>query len=65
MRSIRGEAEALFERVIAEFGDVRMPYPYNETPLGKLAEEQLYRLRNLSIGKVAPELEGEDRTAGS
>jgi thiol-disulfide isomerase/thioredoxin len=54
------EAEALFDRVIAEFADVRMPYPYNETPLGKLARGELFRLRNLSIGKAAPELEGED-----
>jgi len=58
--ALEREAEVFLERVIAEYGDVRMPYPYNETPLGELARGELFRLRNLSVGKVAPDLEGED-----
>jgi thiol-disulfide isomerase/thioredoxin len=46
--------------VVAEFGDVRMPHPYNQTALGDQAQGELFRLRNLSIGKPAPEIEGED-----
>ena len=54
------DAESLLERVIAEYGDLRLPHPFNQTPLGEMARGELYRLRNLSIGKVAPEIEGED-----
>jgi hypothetical protein len=50
------EAEQLFERVIKDFGDVK-------TPRGTAAEAargELFELRNLALGKVAPEIEGED-----
>lgn len=50
------EAERLFERVREEFGDVPR---WGET-LGQLAERDLYEIRHLAIGMVAPEIEGED-----
>ena len=52
-------AEAYFLRLIAEFGDLKMPSPYNETPFEEMAEGELYELRHLGIGKPAPDLEGE------
>lgn len=50
-------SEALFEKVTKEFADVSHP---RRGSLGKMAEAQLFELRNLQIGKVAPEIEGED-----
>jgi thiol-disulfide isomerase/thioredoxin len=53
-------AETYFERVIAEFGDLKMPSPYNKAPFAELARDELYELRHLGVGKVAPDLEGAD-----
>jgi len=53
-------AETYFQRLIAEFGDLKMPAPYNETPFSEMARGELYELRHLGVGKVAPEIEGED-----
>jgi thiol-disulfide isomerase/thioredoxin len=53
-------AEAYFKRVIDEFGDLKMPAPYNATPFAGLARGELYELRHLGVGKVAPDIEGED-----
>lgn len=58
-KALDRRAESYFERLIAEFGDVKMPAPYNPTPFGELARGELYALRNLSVGKVAPEIVGE------
>ena len=54
------EAESLLQRVIAEYAEFRLPHPYNQTPLGEMAQGELFRLHKLSIGRVIPELEGED-----
>jgi len=56
---LTAESEALFERVIKEYGDVRIVgnYPHEA---GKYAREQLYELRNLSIGNKAPEIVATD-----
>jgi hypothetical protein len=50
------EAEKRFEEVIAKYGDVKS---YRGT-LGEAATAQLHEARNLVVGKVAPEIEGED-----
>ncbi len=56
-KSATSEAEKYYERVIAEFGQV----PGEDgTTLAELAEPPLSELRRLSIGKVAPEIEGYD-----
>jgi hypothetical protein len=52
----RAEAEKLFERAASEFGEVEM---YGRT-VGSLAGGALFEMRHLAIGKVAPEIEGED-----
>lgn len=49
-------AEPFFERVTKEFADVKS----RRGTLGQTAETDLFELRYLSIGKVAPEIEGED-----
>jgi hypothetical protein len=51
------EAEALFETAAEKFADVPM---YGEETLGDVAKGQLFEIRNLAIGKTAPEIEGED-----
>ncbi|HEX5443410.1 MAG TPA: hypothetical protein VFW87_06265 [Pirellulales bacterium] len=50
------EAEQLFERVVNDFGDVKTD---RGTP-SESAESELFELRHLAIGKLAPEIEGED-----
>ena len=54
------EAEVYFERVVSEFGDVTYPKPRAQTPLGEIARGELFELRNLVVGKVAPEIDGQD-----
>jgi hypothetical protein len=50
------EAEQLLERVAKEYADVEL-YRRN---LGSWAKGELFELRNLAVGKVAPDIEGED-----
>jgi RNA polymerase sigma factor (sigma-70 family) len=60
--AIRREAEAILERVKAEFGDVKHLYGMvlqNET-LATVADRELADIRTLGIGQVAPEISGED-----
>ncbi len=53
----RAEAERLFERVAAEYGD--LPYEPGRT-LGEAARGWLRTLRDLRPGRPAPEIAGED-----
>lgn len=46
------EAEELFEKVLSTYA--------SEKELVKSAKGQLFEMRNLAVGKVAPEIEGED-----
>ena len=48
--------EKLLEEIVAKYGDVRL-HTYQ---LGDLAKSLLFEIRNLSIGKPAPEIIGED-----
>ena len=52
-----GEAEELLEKVAAEFGDIKLR---GERTMADEASGQLFELRNLAIGKVAPEIDGAD-----
>lgn len=52
----RATSERLFERVISEFGDVES----GRRKLADAAQDDLFELRHLSIGCVAPEIEGND-----
>jgi peroxiredoxin len=56
-KSATDEAEKYYERAIAEFGQIPAQ---NGTTLAELAEPQLAEIRRLSIGKVAPEIDGCD-----
>jgi hypothetical protein len=51
---LAAEAERLFERVVETYSDV------SGGTLAKGAKGELFEIRNLAIGKVAPEIEGED-----
>jgi hypothetical protein len=51
------EAERLLERVVKEFANLK---DARRRTLGTVAESELFELRNLSIGKIAPDIEGED-----
>lgn len=48
--------EQMFEQAAREYGDVK----YGRSDIAKVAERDLFEMRNLAIGKVAPEIEGED-----
>jgi peroxiredoxin len=61
--ALEKQSEALLERVVAEFADVKDWY--DERPLGTIAVGELFRLRNLAVGKIAPEIEGKDHEGRS
>jgi tetratricopeptide (TPR) repeat protein len=52
----RQEAEALFQRVLDQYADVKA---FRGT-LADTAKRELYEIRNLAIGMPAPEISGED-----
>ncbi|WZO96043.1 TlpA disulfide reductase family protein [Isosphaeraceae bacterium EP7] len=54
--TLEAEAITLLELAISEYGTVR----YGERSLAELAEGELSELRQLKIGDVAPEIDGED-----
>ena len=56
--TLEKQSEALLQRVVAEFPDVKDWY--DKRPLGAIAEGELFAMRNLSLGKVAPEITGKD-----
>jgi len=53
---VTAEAEALYERTAREFADVKS----GRGTLGESARAELFEMRNLAVGKVAPDIEGED-----
>lgn len=50
------EAEALFQRSIDRYADVK----YHSRTIADYGKSELFGIRFLGIGKVAPEIEGED-----
>lgn len=54
---LRSQSEELFERAAKKYADVKMPFGGS---VGDQTKSELYELRYLSIGKEAPEVEGED-----
>jgi tetratricopeptide (TPR) repeat protein len=52
------EAEKLLEQAIEKYGDI--PFGGKNRSLADAARGELFELRNLAIGKVAPEIDGED-----
>jgi peroxiredoxin len=56
---IAAESESLFQTVIDEYADLTLQH--NDPPqAAKLAKEELFVLRNLGIGQMAPEIVGKD-----
>ena len=58
------ESEKLLKAVLADYADCPTDAPTNSAraklALGEVAKVELYDLEHLSVGKVAPEIEGED-----
>ena len=50
------EAQKVFEDVVAKYGDVKG----GRGTLAEAAKGQLHEIRDLAVGKVAPEIEGKD-----
>ena len=50
---------AVYKTMLASFAAVK----FDDVTLGKIAKDALFRLRHLSVGRVAPDIKGED-TAG-
>lgn len=63
-QGLDAEAARGFERAARDFGDVDMPSAPGKPPSGEkiaaAADKDLFELRHLSVGKRAPEIEGED-----
>jgi thiol-disulfide isomerase/thioredoxin len=57
---LAGEAERLFEKLAKEYGDRPRLIRENSGTVGDFADEHLFELRHLRVGKAAPELAGED-----
>jgi peroxiredoxin len=56
--SLFDEATRLFERAIAEFGDLKSPR--SGRSLAEIARAELHQLRDLSVGRIAPDITGTD-----
>jgi hypothetical protein len=54
------EVEALLERAAREYGAVKLPYGGT---IAERANAELFEMRNLAIGKLVPEIEGEDENS--
>ena len=50
------EAEKVLEQVAEKYGDVK----YGRGTLGDAIKGELYEMKNLSVGRTAPEIDGED-----
>ena len=62
--ALERESEALLERIVAEFADVKDWFTTNRT-ISAIAEGELFARRNLSEGQVAPEIVGKDHEGRS
>jgi len=58
--ALDAEADALLERVVAEFGSVPHAFGTKRSTLAALADAELFERRVLAIGKMAPEITGKD-----
>ncbi|MBN9517240.1 redoxin domain-containing protein [bacterium] len=52
------EVEAVFELAAAKYGDVKLP---DGDTVAERAKAELFDLRNLRVGKQAPDIEGVDQ----
>jgi hypothetical protein len=52
------EIEAVFEQAAEKYGDVKLP---GGDTVAERVKAELFEIRNLSVGKEAPDIEGEDQ----
>jgi thiol-disulfide isomerase/thioredoxin len=52
------QVEAVFEQAAAKYGDVKLP---GGDTVAERAKAELFEIRNLRVGKQAPDIEGEDQ----
>jgi hypothetical protein len=52
------EIESVFEQAAEKYGDVKLP---GGDTVAERAKAELFAIRNLSVGKKAPDIEGEDQ----
>lgn len=52
------EVETLFEQAAEKYADVKLPYGGT---VGEKVKSELYEIRNLTVGKTPPDLEGDDQ----
>lgn len=55
---LRAESEALFERAVKDYADVKLAF---RGTVGEKAKSELYELRHLAVGLKAPDVAGEDQ----
>lgn len=60
VEELASEAESAYERLIQEYGDCPRLIRHGRGSIGDFARSELYELRHLRVGKVAPEIEAED-----
>jgi len=60
--ALRKEAEQVMERVTkdTDYAKITIPFGEESITLGKLAGRELFEMRSLQPGKIAPEIAGED-----
>ncbi len=56
VRQVEQQREKLYEQMRKSFADVAV----KDTTMGEFAEKALFAVRHLSVGKVAPDITGED-----
>ncbi|MBI4583665.1 MAG: redoxin domain-containing protein, partial [Planctomycetes bacterium] len=61
--AVAKEAETLFARAAEKYGEVRIPVTYlgSGGTVGEKAEAELFQIRRLDVGEVAPDIDGEDQ----
>jgi len=58
--ALAAEAEKAFEALVKDYGDCPRLIREGSGTVGEFAGRELFELRNLRVGKVAPDIEGED-----
>ncbi len=54
--ALAAKRERVYEQILQSFSNVKL----SDTTMGDVAEKMLYQIRHLSVGRVAPEIEGQD-----
>jgi hypothetical protein len=54
------QVEAMFDRVVKDYGDISDPRDKKGKRLRDLVEPELFEMRHLVVGKVVPDIEAED-----